>query len=149
MSDPAGHGGRADGTARTRGLARHLAGFVIAGGSAFLVDAAVTIGLTASGFMDPYTARVAGIFAAMIVAWLLHRRLTFNVATPPSFAEFGRFAAVAWTANLINYGIYALIIATLPAVGTLAALVVATAVAMVVSYVGFRIGVFREFRPDA
>ena len=82
-----------------------------------------------------------------MVAWLLHRQLTFAVSVPPSFREFARFASVAMTANLINYGIYALILLVRPDTPPLLALVLSTAVAMVVSYLGFRLRVFR--RPDA
>ncbi len=126
---------------------RHYLGFLVSGGVAFVVDVGVTTGLIRFVDFDPFTARIAGIGLAMVVAWLLHRRLTFNASAPPSVAEFSRFATVAWSANLLNYGVYALIliaIATTPFV----AMVISTGIAMVFSYVGFRLGVFREFRPD-
>ena len=129
-------------------LMRHYAGFIISGGSAFVVDAGITTGLIAFAAFDPFTARIAGILVAMVVAWLMHRRLTFNVSAPPSLAEFTRFATVAWSANLLNYAIYAILLVLVIAMPPFIALVISTGVAMVFSYLGFRLGVFREFRPD-
>ena len=126
---------------------RHWGGFFVSGGTAFLADAAITGSLIHFGGVDPFSSRFVAIACAMVLAWLLHRRLTFGVAAPPSFGEFGRFVSVAITANLINYGVYALILLTRPSVPPLRALVLSTAVAMVVSYLGFRLRVFP--RPDA
>ena len=83
----------------------------------------------------------------MLAAWLMHRRISFAVTAPPSLREFMKFAAVAWSANLVNYGIYVVILLVWPATWLLAALVVSTAVATVLSYLGFRLGVFREPPP--
>ncbi len=91
--------------ADTRSL-RHWGGFVFSGGVAFLIDAGITTGLVRFARLDPYSARFIAILIAMVAAWLMHRRITFDVAGPPSVKEFLRFAAVAWTANALNYGIY-------------------------------------------
>jgi putative flippase GtrA len=122
---------------------RHWGGFVFSGGTAFLVDAAITGSLIHFAGVDPFSSRLVAIAAAMVVAWLLHRRLTFDMATAPSIGEFGRFASVAIGASLVNYAVYALVLLARPATPPLFALVLGTAVAMVVSYLGFRLRVFR------
>lgn len=134
--------------ADTRSL-RHWGGFVFSGGTAFLIDAGITLALTRLVGLDRFTARLIGILVAMVAAWLMHRRISFNVSAPPSLREFLRFAAVAWAANALNYAIYALILLAWPAVWTIVALVASTAVATVFSYLGFRLGVFREPPPPA
>jgi putative flippase GtrA len=123
--------------------ARHWGGFLLTGGSAFLVDAGLTWLLIRLG-LNPFSARAIAIAAAMVFAWLMHRRVTFNVAAPPTAGEFVRFAAVAGSANALNYAIYALILLTRPETLPLVALVVSTAIAACVSYLGFRFGVFRR-----
>ena len=80
----------------------------------------------------------------MVFAWLMHRNVTFAVTAPPSLSEFARFAAVAGSANALNYAIYAAILLVWPAVPPLAAQVVSTGIATAASYLGFRFGVFRR-----
>ena len=126
---------------------RHWGGFLVSGGTAFLVDASITGSLIHFAGFDPFSSRLVAMSCAMVVAWLLHRRLTFNVPERPSLREFGRFVSVAITANILNYGVYALILLVQPAIPPLLAIVLSTAVAMVVSYLGFRLRVFR--RPAA
>lgn len=123
-------------------LARHGGGFIASGLFAFMVDALMLWLLTRFGGLDPFTARVLAISVAMVAAWASHRRLTFNVRTPPSLNEFLRFAAVAWTAAAINYAIYAGILLAISHAPPLVALVAATAVSMVFSYLGMRFRVF-------
>lgn len=125
--------------------ARHWGGFILSGGTAFVVDAGVTTLLVHFG-LDRFTARILGIAVAMVVAWLMHRRVTFAMDAAASWAEFLRFIAVAASANLLNFVAYSLLLLTLPATPTLVAIVIATAVATVCSYLGFRLGVFREPR---
>ena len=70
-------------------------------------------------------------------------------ASAPSWREFGRFAAVAWSANALNYAIYAVILLARPVTLPVVALVISSGIAAVFSYVGFRLGVFREPPPLA
>jgi putative flippase GtrA len=128
---------------------RHWGGFLVSGGTAAAVDAAITLALVHLGGLDPFSARLAAILVAMVVAWLLHRRLTFAVTTAPSLREFLRFAAVAWSANILNYAVYAGILLAWPGTPPLAAIVIATGFAAVFSYLGFRFGVFRQPPPVA
>jgi putative flippase GtrA len=134
--------------ANTRSL-RHWGGFLVSGLAAAAIDALITSGLVHSAGLDPFSARIAGILVAMMAAWLLHRRLTFAMKSPPTWREFVRFAAVAWSANLLNYVIYSAILILRPATLPVIAIVIATAIAAVFSYLGFRLGVFREPTPPA
>ena len=84
-------------------------GFLVSGGIAFAVDALVLQLLTAGLGVHPIAARLVAISLAMIAGWLMHRTFTFAVTTPPSVAEFLRYAGVAWTAAAINYGVFVLI----------------------------------------
>lgn len=126
---------------------KHGAGFITSGLIAFSTDAAVLWLLTRLSGLDPYSARAIAILTAMAVAYFAHRRLTFSVSHPPSAMEFMKFASVASTANAINYAIYAGMLLLIPGCTPLQALLVASIVAMAVSYFGFRFGVFKKSRP--
>ena len=102
--------------------------------------------LTALLGMHPIVARLAAISLAMVAGWLMHRTFTFAVTTPPSVAEFLRYAAVGWTAAAINYGVFVLIVLARPAIEPLVALVVSSLVAMVFAYLGMRFAAFRRGR---
>jgi putative flippase GtrA len=124
--------------------ARHWGGFLSSGVAAFAVDAAVLEFATRVLGLGPLVGRVIAISCAMVVAWLMHRRLTFAVAHAPSLREFAKFAAVAWMSSAINYGIYAAILLARPMTEPLIALIIASVIAMCTSYVGMRFGVFRR-----
>lgn len=128
------------------GLVRHLGGFLIAGLTAFTIDAAILTLLTHGLGFGPLLGRVGSVSVAMIAAWQAHRRLTFGVKRPSSLREFFGYAAVAWTSVAVNYAIYAAILVARPGTEPLAALFVASLIAMFVSYFGMRFGVFG--RPD-
>ncbi len=123
---------------------RHWGGFIVSGGSAFLVDAAINTALIHFIELSPFISRLISIGCAMVFAWLMHRNLTFAVTAPPRLSEFARFAMVAGSANALNYAVYAAILIVWPATPPLAALIVATAIATCASYLGFRFGVFRR-----
>jgi putative flippase GtrA len=123
---------------------RHWGGFIFSGGSAFVVDAGINTALIHLFAVSPFVSRLISIGCAMVFAWLMHRRVTFAIAAPPSFAEFLRFATVAGSANALNYAVYATILVVWPSTPPLAALVISTAIATAASYLGFRFGVFRQ-----
>ena len=125
---------------------RHFGGFLLAGTCALATDAAILQALTVLAGIPALVARALSILCAMVVSWLINRTVTFAHPTPPSLAEFGRFAAVSWLAQAVNYAIFAAILLLRPATHPVAALVAASLVAMFVSYAGFRYGVFRK--PD-
>ena len=127
---------------------RHWGGFIFSGLTAFVVDIAVTAFLVGRVRLDPFSGRLIGILVATVVAWLMHRRITFNVAHGPSLVEFLRFFAVASGANAANYVVYAAILLLLPHTPLLIAIVISSGVAGLLSYFGFRFGVFHRFEED-
>ncbi len=109
---------------------------------ALAVDTGVLAGLTRLFALSPLIARLIAISCAMVAGWLCHRRWTFAVETRPTLAEFGRYAAVAWSVAALNYAIYAAILLAAPAIAPELAVVFSSVIAMVASYVGMRFGVF-------
>lgn len=125
-------------------LARQGAGFLVSGLVALGVDMSFTSGLTRIAGLSPYLSRLIGISFAMVVAWILHRRLTFGLSHPPAFAEFLRYAAMAWSVAALNYALYAGLLYGVAGMPPEAALVVASVVAMVVSFLAMKFGVFKR-----
>lgn len=121
---------------------RHYGGFVLAGVMALTADAAVLLALTRLTGMSPFLARPVGIVFAMVVSWWINRTITFATPQPPSFAEFGKFAAVSVTSQCVNYSVFAAILLAFPGTEPVLALFLACFVSMFVSYTGFRFGVF-------
>lgn len=123
---------------------RHWGGFVAAGVAALMIDAAILTLLTDGFGLSPLAARPFSIAIAMVASWQINRRVTFAVKAPPTFKEFGRFAAVSWAAQALNYAIFAAILLIHPGTLPVIALIAASLVAMLVSYAGFRFGVFAK-----
>jgi putative flippase GtrA len=126
---------------------RHYGGFVAAGLSAMAVDAGILAVLTKAFGMTPLGARVISILVAMVVSWAINRWIAFAVAEPPTWREFGRFAAACSASITVNYLVFAAILWAFPAVWPPLAIVPASAVSMFVSYAGFRFGAFRAAPP--
>jgi putative flippase GtrA len=122
----------------------HYAGFLFSGTLAFLTDAAILEGLIRFAGLSPFVGRIFSISIAMVVAWLLHRTITFQVRERPSLTEFLQFAAVVWTAQIVNYLVFCGVLIAVPGIAPFVALVLACLVAMFVSYAGYRFGVFRS-----
>jgi putative flippase GtrA len=121
---------------------RHLLHFLIAGFTAFAVDATMLQLLLHLG-LGPLVARPFAILTAMVAGWLINRTWTFPMPGRPSLREFGRYAAVASFAAVLNYAIYAGILIARPQTLPFVSLVAATAITMVVSYLGYRFFAFR------
>ena len=129
------------GPPRVSGM-RHWLGFLASGGTAFAIDALVLKLLTAFAGWPALAARPPAIGLAMIGGWLGHRTFTFALDTPPTLAEFARYAAVGWFAAAVNYAVFAGLLLAWPRLDPLAALVISSGVAMVVAYLGMRFGAF-------
>ncbi|MEM7774320.1 MAG: GtrA family protein [Pseudomonadota bacterium] len=127
---------------------RHFGGFVLAGAMALIVDIIVLQLLMSLAGLAAAMARLVAIAMAMVVSWLINRTVTFAVAAPPSWPEFSKFAAASWLAQAVNYGVFLVLLAAVPNLPAPLAVVGASLVAMVVSYVGFRYGVFRQSQAD-
>jgi putative flippase GtrA len=124
-------------------LVQHGAAFVFSGGLAFIVDAGVLKLLTAALGLHPILARIVSLSFAHVAGWLSHRRFTFRLTTPPTWAEFVRYAGVQSTVAILNYAIYVAVILLVPDIEPLLALFVSSGIAMFFSYFGIRFGAFR------
>jgi putative flippase GtrA len=122
---------------------RHYGGFVLAGILALTTDALILQGLIHAGW-HPLLARPLAIAVAMVVSWQVNRNVSYAMRMPPTLGEFGRFAAVSWTAQAVNYSVFSAILLLRPGTHPLLALLLASLVAMFVSYFGFRHGVFHR-----
>lgn len=122
---------------------RHWGGFVVAGMSALAVDVGLLKCATMAG-VSPFAGRPFSILCAMVVSWIINRTVTFAVEAPPSWREFGRFAAASFASQLVNYLVFAAILLAHPAAWPSAAIVVASLVAMIVAYLGFKHAAFRN-----
>jgi putative flippase GtrA len=133
--------------ARVRTEAPRLLRFLLVGGTGFAVDA-LTLALLNGGLgMDPFSARVLSMCAATVVTWRCNRAYTFGASKRRQSAEGARYAAVAALACAVNYGVYALLLVAWPRVTPLGAVVVATGVAVGVSYLGYSRFVFAAAPP--
>jgi len=111
--------------------------FLLAGGIGFVVDAAVLAVLLAGTPFDPFTARLLSIAAALLVTWMLNRRLTFGPSDRALIVEGARYGGVGTATSLVNYGVYSALLLAIPAMPPLAALCLASGAAMALSYLGY------------
>lgn len=109
--------------------------FLLVGSIGFLVDSGLTLGLIALGF-SPLLARPPAILVAMVFTWLANRHVTFAVGNKRSVSEAARYSVVALLAAMANYLIYSALIAL--ALPPLPAIVIATGIAAVFSYYGYK-----------
>lgn len=111
--------------------------FAFVGGLGFLTDAAVLALLLAATPLGPLLARVVSIGAAMTVTWLCNRSLTFQPSDRGALHEGARYGGIAIAVSVFNYLVYGGLLLAIPWMPPLAALVVASAIAMAVSYLGY------------
>ena len=90
---------------------RHYGGFVFAGILATLTDATMLAGITRLTGQSPLLVRPIGIATGMVVSWLVNRTITFGVRNRPTVSEFLQFAAVSWSAQVLNYAAFVIILA--------------------------------------
>ena len=94
---------------------RHYGGFVLAGVVAMCVDAGILEVLTRGLGSSPFIGRPLSIFVAMVVSWAINRWVAFAVAEPPTWREFGKFAAACTLSISVNYIVFAAILLAFPA----------------------------------
>ncbi|MCP8939764.1 GtrA family protein [Alsobacter sp. SYSU M60028] len=123
-------------------LLSRLARFVGVGGTGFLADAGVLSVLVAAG-LDPLPARLASILFALTVTWQLNRRITFGLSGRGTSREFAHYLSLGAISSLVNYAVYAGVLASGLSASPLLALAAGSAVAMAVTFVGLDRIVFR------
>ena len=87
--------------------------------------------------MNPFLARLLSIGFALAVTWLINRSMTFGPSSRHVAAEGARYGGVGIGTSLVNYAVYSALLAAVPALPPLAALVAGSAVAMALSYLGY------------
>lgn len=120
-----------------RALLRRLFFFALAGGSGFVTDVGVLTALHDGLGVDPYSARVVAIGAAMLVTYVINRTVTFGASGRSVAGEGARYVAVAVAVAAVNWAIYATLVWAFPALPPQGAVVVAVAVATGLSYFGY------------
>jgi putative flippase GtrA len=116
--------------------------FAIVGSIGFVIDAGLLALLHYGAGIDPLPARLVSISASAFSTWRLNRSLTFGASDRKQTEEGLRYGAVAGGTAILNYLIYALILYLWPSLPPVVAAVLATLVAMTLSYAGYSRFVF-------
>ncbi|MFC0408661.1 GtrA family protein [Roseomonas elaeocarpi] len=100
-----------------RALAAQFLRFGVVGATGVVVDSAVLLLALRLGF-GPYGGRVLSYLVAATANWALNRAWTFrgNGAAMGRAQQWGRFLIVNLAGFVANYGTYALLLNTVPAV---------------------------------
>ncbi|AZO20728.1 GtrA family protein [Mesorhizobium sp. M1E.F.Ca.ET.045.02.1.1] len=114
-----------------------LARFVLAGGIGFVADAAALWLLLSVTPLGPLIARVLSIGFALCVTWQINRHLTFSPSSRGMAREGARYGGVGIATSIVNYLVYCAALFALPGLPPLAALVIASLVAMALSFLGY------------
>jgi putative flippase GtrA len=114
-----------------------IARFVLAGGVGFVADAAALWLVLAVTPFGPFVARVLSIGFALCVTWQINRHLTFSPSSRGVAQEGARYGGVGIATSIVNYLVYCAILFALPAMPPLAALAIASLVAMALSFLGY------------
>jgi putative flippase GtrA len=115
-------------------MLRQLVRFALVGGGGFIVDAGSFQAIAAAG-SGPFLARAFAIALAVVFTFILNRQLTFRSRTPIAQA-FGRYIVVSAMGSGINYAVFALLVAALPAIPPVIAIAAGSAVAMAWNFAG-------------
>jgi putative flippase GtrA len=96
-----------------RSAASELVRFAAVGALAFFVDSGALYAAVWAG-AGLYVARVFSFLCAATFTWVLNRRFTFNAQTRPSTREWLEYLGANMTGALANFGVYALLVASVP-----------------------------------
>lgn len=121
--------------------------FGIAGGAGFVVDTAVLYLL--KGALGPYGARVISFLVAVLATWLINRQFAFKAQRSehlPLWREFLHYLGAMILGGVVNYAVYAALVATIPVFAEYLVLAVAAGVGagMVVNFLLADKLVFRQ-----
>ena len=128
-------------------LRRQILLFAISGVIGFLVDAGIVQFLVREIGMNPYGARVLSFLAAATTTWGFNRRYTFAGHGGGSRRrELARYLVAMAFGFILNYGAYALCVATWPLVRSWPAIGVAvgSVAGAVVNFLSSKYWIFRR-----
>ena len=95
------------------------------------------MGLLRFTALDPFTARLIAIAAALQVTWLLNRNFTFGKSTRHAAVEGMRYGGVGIATSMLNYLVYSGLLVFVPELRPVFALTIGSAVATIFSYTGY------------
>lgn len=102
--------------ARRAAVAQEFLRFGVVGTAGFVVDSAVLYGMIAAG-AGLYLGRAISYLAAATATWALNRAWTFRGrGSGPVHRQWATFVAVNLVGFALNYGTYAVLVASLPVV---------------------------------
>lgn len=122
-----------------RSLVSQFGRFVGVGLAGFGIDTGATVFLVGLGW-SPWAARLVAITAAMVFTWLANGRFTFARRDRVSDSTFLPYVLVALGTAALNYGVFLAVLQPLGSVPL--AVVLATVISMIASFVGYRSFVF-------
>jgi putative flippase GtrA len=125
--------------------AARLARYLTVGGAGLATDSSVFALLSHLG-EGRAVARAASIVAATALTWALNRRVTFRPTGRRRREELARYAAVAATAQGINYALFLALSAVAPSLQPLALIPACSAVSAAIAYTGQRLFTFLPAR---
>ena len=123
--------------------------FAAIGGLGFFVDVGVLYAVLAATGLGPYLGRAISFLAAVTFTWWCNRSFTFGAGRPKGLvSEWARFASVNLFGGLVNYGVYAALVASADEFARQPFLAVAagSAAGLVLNFVGSNFLVFRPGR---
>jgi len=132
---------------------RRILAFIVVGGLGFVTDALVLTLLVSVFDVNVYLARVLSFLPATLVTWLLNRSWAFRANAAPLDArqrEYMKYFVVQTGGVLVNFAIFSLLVALLPALKQypVIPLAVGSAFGLIVNYTGSRLWVFVAHRPS-
>jgi putative flippase GtrA len=131
-------------------LRREIILFAISGVFGFIVDAGIVQFLVREWAVNPYEARVISFLAAATTTWSFNRKFTFAGKSSGSRRrELLRYIVAMAGGFALNYGAYALCVATWPLVRTWPAIGVAigSAAGAVLNFLTSKYWIFRAAKP--
>ena len=131
-------------------LRKEIMLFAISGVFGFLVDAGIVQFLVREWAVNPYEARVASFLAAATTTWSFNRKYTFAGKSSGSRRrELLRYIAAMAGGFALNYGTYAICVASWPLVRSWPAIGVAAGsiTGAVLNFLSSKYWIFRAPRP--
>ncbi|MCX7305568.1 MAG: GtrA family protein [Hyphomicrobiales bacterium] len=111
--------------------------FAIVGCVGFAVDAGLLAVLLWATPLGPFLGRLVSIACGLTVTWLCNRTLTFGPSGRSRLREGARYGGVGIASSIANYLVYSGVLLAVPQTPPVAAVVVASLAAMILSYLGY------------
>ncbi|MCY0149434.1 GtrA family protein [Hoeflea sp. G2-23] len=121
---------------------RKFAFFLFAGALGFAVDVGVLWLFLHFSLLDPFSARVLAIAAAMLCTYMINRTFTFGASHRRVSVEGARYGSVGIASALLNYAVYSACLLLLPDISPFLAVILGSGSATVFSYLGYSRFVF-------